>query len=320
MSELCFLNDVEVLYQNTDGFMIRCKREKLDKISNILFDFAKQINIPLEYEDIDTLYALDVNNYLLKTKKGKIKEKGCFVRYETIVSHSEYHKDTSMNIIAEALYQYFINGISIEETVYCNNNIFDFCIAAKGGSTFDLFINELIDGEPISSTSLEDIVDETGELKSSFTFMEHIGINPDDYDSLSNNTELTGRYKFVFNKQEFDENLKIIRNKIIDQRVIRYYISNAGVTLTKLWYENSLQGLKFTSLEANDPVTILNKIGNSEFYPMKENNSVSFYYSKTGKKMSTHRYSDINREFYINKAKEIVSKIVNSNELDFEII
>ena len=317
MTELCFLNGVEVLYQNTDGFMIRCKKEELDKISNILFDFAKQINIPLEYEDVDTFYALDVNNYLLKTKKGKIKEKGCFTRYETIVSHSEYHKDTSMKIIAKALYEYFINGISIEETIYCSNNIFDFCIAAKGGSTFDLFINEMVDGE---SVSLDDIVDEMGELTSSFTFMEHIETDPNDYDPLSNNTELTGRYKFVFNKQEFDEKLKIIRNKIIDQRVIRYYISNQGVTLTKLWYENSVQGLKFTSLEANDPITIINKIGNPEFYPMKENNSVSFYYGKTGKKMCTHRYSDINREFYINKAKEIVSKIIDLDESDFEII
>ena len=73
MTELCFLNGVEVLYQNTDGFMIRCKKEKLDEISNVLFDFAKQINIPLEYEDVYTFYALDVNNYLLKTKKGKVK-------------------------------------------------------------------------------------------------------------------------------------------------------------------------------------------------------------------------------------------------------
>jgi len=73
-------------------------------------------------------------------------------------------------------------------------------------------------------------------------------------------------------------------------------------------------------LEANDPITIINKIGNPEFYPMKENNSVSFYYGKTGKKMCTHRYSDINREFYINKAKEIVSKIIDLDESDFEII
>jgi predicted transcriptional regulator len=60
-----------------------------------------------------------------------IKQKGLFETYDTITNNKMYWKDTSANIIPLALNNYFINHISVEETVFRHNNIHDFCKSAK---------------------------------------------------------------------------------------------------------------------------------------------------------------------------------------------
>ena len=54
-----------------------------------------------------------------------MKLKGCFE------IDKEFHKDPSMKIVPIALYEYFINGISIEQTIKNHKNIYDFCLRLK---------------------------------------------------------------------------------------------------------------------------------------------------------------------------------------------
>ena len=62
----------------------------------------------------------DVNNYIAIKQDGKVKLKGIFEL------EKELHKDFSFQIIPIALYNYFVNNISINKTFEEQTNIFDY--------------------------------------------------------------------------------------------------------------------------------------------------------------------------------------------------
>ena len=72
----------------------------------------------------------DVNNYIGETFEGKTKCKG---RCE--FKDIPLHKNRSHNIIPIAVYNYFIKGIPIEDTIYKHRDIFDFCAGVKASKS-----------------------------------------------------------------------------------------------------------------------------------------------------------------------------------------
>ncbi len=285
-TEISELNNCQTIYQNTDGWMVQGTKEDIDKLTKIIEEFAKRIKIPIEYQDIDVLYLNDVNNYSLRTKSGEIKEKGLFMRYENICKQSEYHKNTSANIIPIALYEYFYNNKDIEETIYNHNNIHDFAIAVKGGKSFDLLVSRDNEGT-------KDIIEEDIDINKLID-------NNEDFILVENRSEdNNGRYTFKFIKQEMSNN--IIKNEVINQRVIRYIICTKGITLTKFWHDNTKKSNSFSSVEANNPIRVINNISKADLYDT--------YKDGTIKSKTKPRFPNLDWEYYINKTRKIIESI-----------
>jgi hypothetical protein len=283
LMEVAFLNGAEVLYANTDGILIRHKKSDKDKIIKALTDYADEIRIPIEYLNVHKLIVNDVNNFLLLGENGYIKEKGLFETYETIMNHGQYHKDTSAMIIPRALQEYFVNGIPIEDTVYNANNIYDFCYGVKGGGQFD-FISMIDSSDP-------------------FIKLKEVFSNSD-----GNKGELT----FDFVAQHKDSKTNIIKSTIHkNERMLRYYISTEGVTLSRYWKETSNGGLRFTSVEASTPVTLAQNIKKSDIHDYLKNGSIKIRYIDNKIK---HRYPNLDKEYYIKKCYEVINKIEKRNE------
>lgn len=265
MIEIVILNDAEVIYANTDGFVVYGDKDKMPKIREELYAHAASIRIPLEAAKLKALYLDDVNNYLAVDEYDNVKEKGGkFETYETIVKHKDYHKNTGGNIIQKAVVDYFIHDIDVRQTIYNHNDIYDFCYGVKGGSKFDII--------------------ETGE-------------NLTDYIITENNyQDADGDWKYELVEQKKVNG--IVTNKVHDVRLLRYYISKNGSTLTKFWKEDSKKGVSFDSVEANHTVRVLQNVKKKDIYDFNSKGDIV-----------RERYEDLHKEFYVQKALEIINKL-----------
>lgn len=133
--EVCKIEPI-IIFENTDGAMYRIHKSDYDNLTKACKEVEEIVNIPLETQTCEKIIIRDVNNYINIISDNNIKFKGCFE------IDRDYHKNHSKRIVPIALANYFINNISIEDTIYnhLNNNkysfaenygIYDFCLGAK---------------------------------------------------------------------------------------------------------------------------------------------------------------------------------------------
>jgi hypothetical protein len=160
MEELCeSIPGAMPIMVNTDGGELKIPIEYEDKFYEICKKWKTQTKLELEYEDYDSLYIGDVNNYI-SIFKGKeiskelalkmnaeefpkplIKKKrdGTYWHYKNKCKgrfevDKPLHKNKSYRIHRIALYNYFLHKIDPEETIKVSKNIMDYCagVRAKG--------------------------------------------------------------------------------------------------------------------------------------------------------------------------------------------
>jgi len=93
--------------------MIRIPRKDSHHIDTICKEVEAFSKIGLEYEYCDKVIVRNVNNYIniIDKKKNKVKAKGVFE------VDKDWHKDHSMRIVPLAIANYFINGVTPEQTI-----------------------------------------------------------------------------------------------------------------------------------------------------------------------------------------------------------
>lgn len=128
-------------YSNTDGATFKVERGREEEFYKIANDYAKEINIPIEYADYKKCVIRDVNAYSIQTLDGKVKEKNIFVR------DIQLDKGYNMPIVSVALYEYYVNNVPIEDTIRNHTNIYDFCKAQKIGSQYKVELHYLKDNK-----------------------------------------------------------------------------------------------------------------------------------------------------------------------------
>jgi len=116
----------DIIQVNTDGITVKIKKDQESNYYQICKEWENITKLTLEYAQYSKMMIRDVNNYIAVYTNGKPKCKGTF-EFENF----PLYKNKSENIIAIAIYQWFVNGISIEETIKNHNNILDFCIGVR---------------------------------------------------------------------------------------------------------------------------------------------------------------------------------------------
>lgn len=127
-----YRNGIEVLSCNTDGVVCKIPKDKEEIYYKVAEAWEKLTGLTLEFTPYRKYVRRDVNNYITETMDGKIKEKGVFM--EAIDLKKAYR----MPIVARALKRYFIDGISVDETLHTSTDILDFCISQNSGRDFDI--------------------------------------------------------------------------------------------------------------------------------------------------------------------------------------
>lgn len=140
--QLELLDNVVVKYQNTDGIMAQYPKEMKEEVERVTKEFEEYIKIPLEAVPMKEVYLQSVSSYIAITEKGDVKRKGQFKKIED----KELKDDSSANIVAIALEQYFVNNIPIKKTILEHQNIFDFYIGMKKLENQIYRYNVLVDG------------------------------------------------------------------------------------------------------------------------------------------------------------------------------
>lgn len=138
----------EFLMLNTDGSEIFIPRDKETEYQRICDDWCRDTGINLEHGEYETMWIRDVNNYIARSPKGKVKRKGFFCIYEDYIG--KWEKNPSGLIIPEAINAYFLEGKDPTETITQWNNIHDFLYGIKGGKSFEYWTLDIEDGTVVN--------------------------------------------------------------------------------------------------------------------------------------------------------------------------
>ena len=117
---------LELVMMNTDGFEVSIPREYEESYISICKEWEQLTNLELEFVDYQKLIISDVNNYIGIYTNGKTKTKG---KYE--FKDIPLHKNKSHAIIPYSVFNYWVHGKPVEETIKEHRNIFDFCAGVK---------------------------------------------------------------------------------------------------------------------------------------------------------------------------------------------
>lgn len=143
--------DAVPLMQNTDGLETMIPRKYKDKYMEICKRWEEITQLQLEHDTYQKVILADVNNYIAvydfkytdKETWEKLKEENPFWLFKITTEGFGYaptkckgrfefenlalHKNKSFLVIKKAVYQHFVHGVSPNDYIYTNNNIFDFC-------------------------------------------------------------------------------------------------------------------------------------------------------------------------------------------------
>ncbi len=105
---------------NTDGILFKLfRKEDKDKLIGICSSWEQRTGFKMGYDEYDRVIQSNVNNYILRNKKGYLERKGAFVKELSLL-------DNDLPIVNRAIVEYFINGIPPEQTIMASNELIDF--------------------------------------------------------------------------------------------------------------------------------------------------------------------------------------------------
>lgn len=147
----------ELLQSNTDGIYIMVENEEMkQKVIEAATEWQNRTMLELEIDEYRKLIQKDVNNYIMIDKDGKYKSKGAYVKKLSPI-------DYDLPILNEALINYFVHDIPVEETVNNCNELIKFQKVIKLGNKYKevLYGN----GKKVRTDSKKDkIIVENGEV------------------------------------------------------------------------------------------------------------------------------------------------------------
>ena len=143
-----------VVSSNTDGIELVCPEDRVDELEALVFDWELTTGMVMEHGEYKALYARDVNNYVA-VYNGYVKSKGVFAE-PTLSKDSEYP------IVFEAVREYLLNKVPVEETINACKDINQFAtsrVVKYGGWWRQKYIGKIVrfvyieEGGPITYTS-----------------------------------------------------------------------------------------------------------------------------------------------------------------------
>ena len=116
----------DLIQSNTDGLIISLPNddESFDKMDDICYEWEQRCNMELEFDEIESIYQKDVNNYVFRFANGKLERKGAYVKELNPL-------DFDLPIVNKALVDYMMNKVAVETTIDLCDDLIMFQKIAK---------------------------------------------------------------------------------------------------------------------------------------------------------------------------------------------
>lgn len=123
------LKDFKCQQANTDGLIYKVKKREFDQFDRIIKAWERRSRLTMEYDFITEIYQRDVNNYICLFDNGEIERKGGAVKKSSPL-------DYDLPIVADAVVNYFLNGIEPRETIEKETRLMPFMKTYKVSSKY----------------------------------------------------------------------------------------------------------------------------------------------------------------------------------------
>lgn len=124
------VDSFELIQSNTDGLIIKIRREDFDQVDDICYEWETRCNMELEFDYIQEIWQKDVNNYVFTQFDGKVERKGAYVKELNPM-------DNDLPVINQAMLNYMLQGIPVEQTIAAADQLIDFQKICKLSVKYD---------------------------------------------------------------------------------------------------------------------------------------------------------------------------------------
>lgn len=108
----------DIIQSNTDGILVKL-RDNRELVEKICREWMTRTGMVLEFDEFVKVIQRDVNNYIIVAADGSYKSKGGVVKKQNKL-------DYNMPILNEAVVNYFVKGIPVEDTINGCNELIKF--------------------------------------------------------------------------------------------------------------------------------------------------------------------------------------------------
>lgn len=113
------LEQFDLIQSNTDGLVYRIPIEHMDEVKSIVKAWENRTKMTMEYDYTTLIAQRDVNNYIAVFDNGKIERKGGAVKESKPC-------DYDLPIVKDAITEYFVHGIPVDEYIHNVNDLAPF--------------------------------------------------------------------------------------------------------------------------------------------------------------------------------------------------
>lgn len=124
------LSDYQLIQSNTDGLIYKVHKMYVQDLKTIVSNWEQRTKMSMEYDYITYMAQRDVNNYIAVFDNGTIERKGGAVKKAKIL-------DNDLPIVADAVVEYFVNGVDPKEYIMKEDSMLRFAKTYKLSSKYN---------------------------------------------------------------------------------------------------------------------------------------------------------------------------------------
>lgn len=143
----------DIIQSNTDGILVKLRGNR-ELVETICHEWETRTGMVLEFDEFVKVIQRDVNNYIIVAPDGSYKSKGGVVK-------KQHKLDFNMPILNEAVTNYFIKGIPVEDTINGCNELIKFQSITRVSSSYSYAMHGLnrLSGKTFRVFASRDITD-----------------------------------------------------------------------------------------------------------------------------------------------------------------